>query len=148
MYERSSRTTRRAAAVVAANSHGPRRRPTEWSLSERRPGTHITELCGTAGAKAVIDELHSMSPEEDTIHAIAHDKLGLHYSTVSELNTTGSAFCGLFWDPRDSFIIVAFKGTTPTDFTEWASDFTFQLREAGLWLRGFGKGMVLVAILR
>lgn len=114
---------------------------TDWSLSETRPGSHITELCGTTGAQAVTDQLHDSSEEENMIRSIAGDKLGLRYSTVSELNSAGSALCGLFWDPRDTFIIVAFKGTTPTDFSEWSADFTFQLRDAGLWLRGFGKGL-------
>ena len=140
MYERTSRTKHRAAEIVSSHSSGPRRRMTDWSLSEMRPGSYITEMCGNEGAQAVKDTLHDCSEEETTIRDIARDKLGLCYSTVSELNSPGSPFCGLFWDPHDTFIIVAFKGTTPTDFGQWSTDFTIQLRDAGLWLRGFGKG--------
>ncbi|KAL5500937.1 hypothetical protein ACEPAH_9324 [Sanghuangporus vaninii] len=139
IYERTSSTTHRAAATALAHSTGPRRRQTEWGLSEARPGAHIAQFCGDAGADAVMEELHGHSKEENTICSIAHDELGLTYTTISELNCIGSAFCGLFWDPHDTFIIVVFKGTTPSDFAEWTTDFTFQLREAGLWLRGFGK---------
>ncbi|KAH8113125.1 alpha/beta-hydrolase [Phellopilus nigrolimitatus] len=139
MYERTSRTTRRAASVAASHSFHPHRHPTDLGFTETPPGSHITDLCGITGAQAVTAELHGASAEENTICSIARDKLGLSYSTVSELNNTGSAFCGLFWDPQDTFVIVAFKGTTPADFKEWTGDFTFQMREAGLWLRGFGR---------
>lgn len=37
-------------------------------------------------------------------------RLGLHYYTVSELNSPGSAFCALFYDPKGTFIVVGFKG--------------------------------------
>ena len=113
---------------------------TEWALSEARPGAQIAQLCGDAGADAVIEELHNHSSTETNIYSIARDKLGLCYTTISELNCIGSAGCGLFWDPHGTFIILAFKGTTPSDFAEWSTDFTFQLRDAGLWLRGFGRG--------
>ncbi|KAI5123032.1 hypothetical protein M0805_007653 [Coniferiporia weirii] len=137
MYERDSRATHRAAAVAASNSHlGQTADP---DLLETAPGSRLEEKCGTAGAQAVTAELHSTSCKENTIVDIAYDKLGLNYTTISELNSIGSAFCGLFWDPQDTFIIVSFKGTTPTDFSEWTSDFTIHMREAGLWLRGFGK---------
>lgn len=110
---------------------------TDWDMTA--PGQRLSEACGTEGAKLVRAQLHGDNTEEATISQLA-TRLGLRYSTVSELNSAGSAYCGLFWDPNSTFIIVAFKGTNPTDFMEWSTDFTFQPLEAGQWLRGFGKG--------
>jgi hypothetical protein len=42
---------------------------------------------------------------------LAH-RLGLRYYTVSELNSPGSAFCALFYDPMGTFIVVGFKGVS------------------------------------
>lgn len=117
MYERTARTTHRAASKVHSYKDGLRRRMT--ASDTPHPGSRIEELCGIEGAQAVSAELHEASPEENTIMQIARDNLGLQYTTISEMNSVGSAFCGLFWDPNDTFIIVAFKGTTPTDFAEW-----------------------------
>lgn len=65
-------------------------------------------------------------------------RLDFKYSTVSELNSQTSAFCGFFWDPKSNFIIVAFKGTSPTEFVEWACDFSYEPVQAGDYIRGFG----------
>lgn len=83
--------------------------------------------------------LRHVRQQEATIHGLA-EHLGLQFNIVSELGSTDSAFCGLFWDPKSTFIIVAFRGTSPTDFTEWTNNFTFHPQSAGAWLRGFGRG--------
>jgi len=65
--------------------------------------------------------------------------LGMKYSTVSELNSQTSAAVGMFWDPKSTYIILAFKGTQPDEFVEWSGDFSYEPRDAGNWLRGWGK---------
>ena len=139
MYELTTHTTHLGAEATHA-ALSERQSATSFSLADGRPGMHILDACGAPGASAVISALHSMNVEERTIRGIAKTRLGLCYSTVSELNSLGSAFCGLFWDPEETFVIAAFRGTSPTDFKEWTTDFTFQMREAGLWLTGFGRG--------
>lgn len=139
MYELTAQTAHLGAeATHAARSN--HRNPTSFSLSDSRAGLHIVDICGATGASAVINALHGTNVEEKTIRGIAKTRLGLCYSTVSELNSLGSAFCGLFWDPDETFVIAAFRGTSPSDFKEWTTDLTFQMREAGLWLTGFGRG--------
>ncbi|KZT35994.1 hypothetical protein SISSUDRAFT_1050578 [Sistotremastrum suecicum HHB10207 ss-3] len=64
---------------------------------------------------------------------------GLEYSTVSELNSQGEAFCGLFWSERGNFIILAYRGTAPTDFVEWSTDLSYELREGGTLIRGWDR---------
>lgn len=49
-----------------------------------------------------------------------------------ELNSTSSAFCGLFWDPKGNWIVVSFKGTAPLEFGEWLSDLNAKLVECAL----------------
>ncbi|CDR99151.1 hypothetical protein [Sporisorium scitamineum] len=64
---------------------------------------------------------------------------GLNYASVSELATNTSPLCGAFWHPDHNFIILAFKGTDPVEFKEWAVDFTFDYTDGRGWLPGFTK---------
>jgi len=45
----------------------------------------------------------------------------------------------LFWDPRSTWIVVAFKGTTPIEFGEWLSDFNASMTSCGSYIDGFEK---------
>ncbi|TDL17083.1 alpha/beta-hydrolase [Rickenella mellea] len=138
MYERTSKGTMHAMATAASHrSHARHRTMSDWEDTSV-PGQRLNEICGAEGALEVKAQLHECNAEENTIQELsAH--LGLRFSTVSEMNSAGSAFCALFWDPDCTFVIVAFKGTGPSDFMEWSSDFTFQPVEAGQWIRSFGK---------
>lgn len=64
---------------------------------------------------------------------------GLNYASVSELATNTSPLCGAFWHPYHNFIILAFKGTDPVEFKEWAVDLTFNYTDGRGWLPGFTK---------
>lgn len=64
---------------------------------------------------------------------------GLHYASVSELGTNTSPLCGAFWNPDFNFIILAFKGTNPVEFKEWAVDLTFDYTDGRAWLPGYTK---------
>ncbi|KAI8066287.1 Alpha/Beta hydrolase protein [Gilbertella persicaria] len=61
---------------------------------------------------------------------------GLHFAGVSELKSLGGPFCGIFWSETMPFIIVAFKGTTPTNYEEFLVDATFQRTDARSFLFG------------
>ncbi|BFZ56232.1 hypothetical protein PYCC9005_003276 [Savitreella phatthalungensis] len=69
-------------------------------------------------------------------------KLGLNYQTVSELDTGfGGSFCGFFIPSErvsgcDDFLVVTFKGTTPTDPTEFIVDADFTKTDASEYLAG------------
>ncbi|RIA91297.1 Alpha/Beta hydrolase protein [Glomus cerebriforme] len=61
----------------------------------------------------------------------------LNFTSVSELNTSdGGSFCGMFWSDIENFIVVSFKGTTPTNFAEWLGNLTFQCVDARSYLFG------------
>ncbi|CAB4411273.1 unnamed protein product [Rhizophagus irregularis] len=61
----------------------------------------------------------------------------LNFTSISELNTDdGGSFCGMFWSDKENFIIIAFKGTTPTNFAEWLGNLTFQCVDARNYLFG------------
>lgn len=146
MYERTTKQTRKAAHAAAdENNNGQRTVCDSDSANmddqgEQAPGDRLREVIGEEKAAAVNATLKRGNKEEDTIREIANNDLGLQYYPVSECNTLGSAFCALFWDPSSSFIIVSFKGTTPTDFMEWRSDFTFQRILANHCVTGFSRG--------
>ncbi|RIB02610.1 hypothetical protein C2G38_2227351 [Gigaspora rosea] len=61
----------------------------------------------------------------------------LKFTSISELNTDdGATFCGMFWSKENNFIVVSFKGTTPTNFGEWLRNLTFQSVDARSFLFG------------
>ena len=121
MYERRSdplhdvlETTRATAAA---------RNPQQRQLSNPEvtaPGQLLTATLGEATAQDVRDKLHA---EDDHLSDFAAD-IGFQYSTISELNSQSSAFCGIFYDPNSNYMILAFRGTSPTEWNEWAADFT------------------------
>ena len=64
-------------------------------------------------------------------------RLNLSYITVSELDSGyGGPYCGLFTPEDNSFAILAFKGTTPTDPTEFIIDADFLKVPASRYLAG------------
>ncbi|KAL5636128.1 hypothetical protein ACGC1H_004819 [Rhizoctonia solani] len=80
----------------------------------------------------------SPGPGDSTIRAHLASS-GIEYEPVSELNGVGSAFAALFWHPEEPWIVVAFKGTSPTEFDEWVTDLTFTREDISHWIPGFGK---------
>ena len=90
------------------------------------PGRMLREVVGTDAARTVSECLHLCNQEENEMTRFAA-KLGMKYSTVSELNSQTSACAGLFWDPHSTYIILAFKGTEPGEFIEWTDDFTYEV---------------------
>ncbi|CCA68255.1 hypothetical protein PIIN_02120 [Serendipita indica DSM 11827] len=141
MYERSSsplldalETTRNNFDAAAVKS--PENSSVVPDIAD--PGRVLKEVVGTEAARAVSECLHLCNEEENEMTRFAA-KLGMKYSTVSELNSQTSACAGLFWDPSSTYIILAFKGTEPGEFIEWTDDFTYEPRDAGDWIRGFGK---------
>lgn len=143
MYERTS--TPLHDALEASTRHHPHRHPHHrqpTDLHVSKPGALLSAILGPNAAQQVNAQLHT-NAEEDVLAAFA-SRLGVRYNTVSELNSQGSAFCGMFWDPASTWIILAFKGTSPTEFVEWTTDFSFTPRDAGHWIRGWGKGKCAV----
>ncbi|KAI8974126.1 Alpha/Beta hydrolase protein [Pilobolus umbonatus] len=72
---------------------------------------------------------------EYRIRAIA-ESWGLHFAGVSELKSLGGPFCGIFWSETEPFIVVVFKGTTPTNYEEFLVDCTIQRSDANAYLFG------------
>ena len=146
MYERTSHTTIHAASITSEHAalNLPEHFLDDHDLLSPSIGNRIAELCGDDGAQAVYASLHANSPEESKIFQIARERLGLEFTTVSELNSAGASFCGLFWDSEENFIVVSFKGTNPIDYMEWNTDFTVNMRKAGQWLSGFGRGQCFI----
>jgi hypothetical protein len=111
MYERTSDPVHRAIMTTHSSrtspkhGHVPARAPTD--IPTTIPGVLLSSAIGPEAADEVRAELHS--EEEDTISRFA-ETLGLKFFTVSELNTSSSAFCGLFYQPGGNSIILGFKG--------------------------------------
>ena len=102
-----------------------------------QPGGVLQSAVGSVPAERISASLQNNTAESVMIRFA--NRLGVKYSTVSDLDSQTSAFCGCFWDPRSTYIILAFRGTSPTDFVEWATDFAYEPVDAGLHIRGFGR---------
>lgn len=80
------------------------------------PGELVSRIFNRNTSAAVDKALTSYGDERIREFAAAY---GIEFEVVSELNTVSSAFCGLFWDPKSNWIVVAFKGTGPIEYGEW-----------------------------
>lgn len=71
------------------------------------------------------------------IAGIALEHLGLEVEPLSVLSTQTSSLATAFWKPKENFIILAFKGTNPTEFSEWLIDFTNTYSDQVDYLKGY-----------
>ncbi|RUP48002.1 Alpha/Beta hydrolase protein [Jimgerdemannia flammicorona] len=76
-----------------------------------------------------------ISESELTIKRQARE-WGLDFSGVSELKSLGGPFAGIFWSTRSNFIVITFKGTTPTNYDEFLVDANIQRKDARSFLYG------------
>nr|CAG8538077.1 15673_t:CDS:2 [Entrophospora candida] len=60
----------------------------------------------------------------------------LRFKSISEMRQFGGPYAGIFWSDQHNFIVAAFKGTTPTNFTEWLLDATIQRMDGRAYLFG------------
>ncbi|KAG0166542.1 hypothetical protein DFQ28_007183 [Apophysomyces sp. BC1034] len=72
---------------------------------------------------------------EELIRSIA-GRWGLHFMGVTEMKSLGGPYCGIFWSETLPFIVIAFKGTTPTNYEEFLVDATLQRTDASAFLYG------------
>ncbi|RIB27606.1 Alpha/Beta hydrolase protein [Gigaspora rosea] len=61
---------------------------------------------------------------------------GLKFLPLSELGNVEGLFAGMFWSENKKFIVVAFKGTTSTNFNEWLVDFLITRADASQYVFG------------
>ncbi|GBC06287.1 hypothetical protein RclHR1_06740003 [Rhizophagus clarus] len=64
------------------------------------------------------------------------EEFNIKFTSLSELNTLGGPYAGMFWSDEGNFIVIALKGTTPTSFNDWLTNATFQRMDARSYLFG------------
>ncbi|CAB4474453.1 alpha/beta-hydrolase [Rhizophagus irregularis] len=67
--------------------------------------------------------------------------LKFNFLPLSELNSPDSLFSGMYLsehknNQENNFIVITFKGTSPTNFTEWLTDFLFMRVDASQFVFG------------
>ncbi|PVF94692.1 alpha/beta-hydrolase [Serendipita vermifera] len=104
---------------------------------------HLLKVFGKS-ATAIRNMLHGSQGDNVIQNLVA--QLGVEYEPVSELNSASSSYASVFWDKNSNWIVLAFKGTSPSEFDEWLTDFDVTRVEAGHHLpsykqihRGFKK---------
>ncbi|CAG8621556.1 2743_t:CDS:2 [Ambispora leptoticha] len=78
---------------------------------------------------------NKLRDSEKRIHEQA-DIWNLKFTRLSELNSLGGPFAGMFWSDEHNFIVVVFKGTTPTDFEDFLVDAMIQRVDARPYVFG------------
>ncbi|KZT37546.1 alpha/beta-hydrolase [Sistotremastrum suecicum HHB10207 ss-3] len=140
MYERTSEATHDAIRKTRASHtfwHTIKRTSSHAAFHLTHPGGLLGAVLGDPEAEKVKKEFKNN--HQDGVITDFIDRWHIKYAPVSELNSVSSAFSALFWDPNSNWIVVAFKGTSPTEYDEWVSDFTYLLEEAGHQINGFSK---------
>jgi len=137
-YERTAAPVRQAMHT-AKNATGTSEKVKPTRERAKAPGKHARDVLGESGTKEMMAAVRESKGETKMTRWANSMRPPTKYITVSELNGTDSAFCGIFYDPMANWIILAFKGTDPTEFSEWASDFAYIPREAGDRIAGFGQ---------
>jgi len=139
MYEHTSEPLQGALETTReALQTAPPSQKASVDSSVSRPGEVLQTAVGSAAAKQISASLDQHNAEDSEAARFAA-RLGIKYATVSELNSQTAAFCRCFWDPQSNYIILSFRGTGPTDFIEWAGDFSYEPVDAGDYIRGFGR---------
>ncbi|KAF9511085.1 hypothetical protein BS47DRAFT_1347099, partial [Hydnum rufescens UP504] len=88
---------------------------------------------GTAGHKS----LEFLEATGDGFIRTFAKQFNIEYHPISELENKSSAFGGLFWDPDETWIIVALKGTGPIEFGEWLSDLDSTMTDCSEYIPNF-----------
>ncbi|KAG8947802.1 hypothetical protein FRC04_010288 [Tulasnella sp. 424] len=148
MYERSNEDTIKAIKHIQAEivKTNPFTRSVKLPLfgnaspfadSTNDPGALFNSLVGDKNNSAVTGEVHDAEQDSrDAIDNWARD-YGVCYEPVSELASLSQAYASVFWDPKSTWVVVAFKGTDPRSFEEWTTDFTASFDHAGEDIPGF-----------
>ncbi|CAG8526039.1 16390_t:CDS:2 [Acaulospora colombiana] len=76
-----------------------------------------------------------LTRSEDSIHKQAA-YLGLRFLPLTECNSVGGPYGGIFWSDNHNFIVLAFKGTDTLSFTEWLTDANLERMDARSFLFG------------
>jgi len=105
IYERDARKVKDAFDLYTSS-----RKAAKANLSSSNP---VLDAHAEGIIESRMKEL--LWESEARIRQIA-ESWGLHFAGVSELKSLGGPFCGIFWSETVPFIIVAFKGTTPTNY--------------------------------
>ncbi|KAF0413838.1 alpha/beta-hydrolase [Gigaspora margarita] len=76
--------------------------------------------------KCDVQEIVGLLRKSDETIRNQAKKWHLTFTTLSELDSAGDSFAGLFYSEKHNFIVVTFKGPSPDDFEKWFTDLTFQ----------------------
>ncbi|KAG8842661.1 hypothetical protein FRB96_004936 [Tulasnella sp. 330] len=105
--------------------------------SDAAPGAVINSLFESSDVARIIKTLDATAEYSEAFIKDFTKRYGLAFAVASELQTTSQAYCSLFWEPKGKWVVVAFKGTDPTSFDEWATDFTCTFVDASRDIPGF-----------
>ncbi|KAG8880849.1 hypothetical protein FRB98_004702 [Tulasnella sp. 332] len=134
MYERDIKPMHNAVDAARTTSTSQSSSTITRSIT---PGAVLNNLFAVTDITKILNTLDADSAAgEAPIHKFAKEH-GICFATASELKTTSQAYCSLFWDPTGTWVLVAFKGTDPTSFDEWTTDFTATFEDCSEDIPGF-----------
>lgn len=113
MYERDPTTTRTAVNNAQARSHAMPLESNDGSSEgsgthATTPGSIIQSLFLPSDIKQIMSSLEPDSTSSEGVISKFSEQYGLQFTVANELQGTTEAFCALFWEPKEKFVIVAF----------------------------------------
>ncbi|KAG8980532.1 hypothetical protein FRB93_009269 [Tulasnella sp. JGI-2019a] len=146
MYERDTKATTNAINDAQTRSHAFTNENKGSSneddggntvVDPSEPGAVLRSLFPASDVKHILSTLNAGAKDSEAEIQKFVSRYGLRFAVASELQTTSQAYCCLFWDPKGTFVIVAFKGTDPMSFEEWTTDCTATFVDASRDIPGF-----------
>ncbi|KIM20347.1 hypothetical protein M408DRAFT_82147 [Serendipita vermifera MAFF 305830] len=127
---RSARHTRLRSGGGSTSSQ-----PFHLNFSNPPTPSALLDAFGKTATSHIRALLHG-SEGDDVITKLV-GRLGIEYEPVSELNSASSSYAAIFWEKRSNWVVLAFKGTSPSEFDEWLTDFDITRVHAGHRLPGY-----------
>ncbi|CAG8750902.1 15145_t:CDS:2, partial [Acaulospora morrowiae] len=95
----------------------------------------IVKLKSNTSTQEVQQIIELVDKSEDPVHRQAA-YFGLKFTSLTECNSVGGPYGGIFWSEYHNFIILSFKGSDVLSLTQWLTNFSFQRMDARPFLFG------------
>ncbi|CAG8510910.1 1022_t:CDS:2 [Acaulospora morrowiae] len=95
----------------------------------------LDKLNASAQSREVQEIVKLLDQSEEPVRERAKH-FGLKFMSLTECNSVGGPYAGIFWSEDHNFIILSFKGTDALSLTQWLTNFSLHRMDARPYLFG------------